>query len=407
MLFARVCVCVQCSCSSPVNTGKRQRPKAVAVESDAQASQIKKRMSILSSTLSHLDALDSHVSSLLRQCELEQTHLSHLLIVRRRLISLSIVATVDGTGSSVSLRIARASVTDASVTGPDDADAPPLPLTRLLSRVVVSLDALAAPLADWTAASSDLSSSSVSSSSFHVLSLVRPLPPGAAVLRVQLWPRVVSVPVRCSAAMATFLGVDGARETTRGDVLRAVHAYVQNAGLVDAHGHSVRCDRHLKAVFALDTVSLDKFAELIDAHLTEVPPASVALALGKSATGSAVVTLSADVPVHELVVGGNGGDNDDDAASARAQTDIAALMDEIAACDKRRRFYLDFAARPLQVLQELASSGAHDRALTDFGVLEPSDDTVAAMFADNSAAVDDAVAAYLQTHDSSRRVFHA
>jgi hypothetical protein len=266
-------------------------------------------------------------------------------------------------------------------------------------------------LADWTAASSDLSSSSLSSSSpsasFHVLSLVRPLPPGAAVLRVQLWPRVVSVPVRCSAAMATFLGVDGARETTRGDVLRAVHAYVQNAGLVDAHGHSVRCDRHLKAVFALDTVSLDKFAELIDAHLTEVPPASVALALGKSATSSAVVTLSADVPVHELVVDGNGGDNDDDAASALAQTDIAALMDEIAACDKRRRFYLDFAARPLQVLQELASSGAHDRALTDFGVLEPSDDTVAAMFADNSAAVDDAVAAYLQTHDSSRRVFHA
>jgi hypothetical protein len=379
---------------------------------------------MLSNTISHLDALDSHVSSLLRQCELEQTHLAHLLSVRR-LIALSVVATVDAAGTTVSLRIAPASVTTvtasaadaASVTAPDDAA--PLPLSRLVSRVVVSLDGHAAPLADWTAANSGLSVSSVpsssssssssSSASFHVLSLVRSLPPGAAVLRVQLWPRVVSVPVRCSAAMATFLGVDGARETTRGDVLRAVHAYVQNAGLVDAHGHSVRCDRHLKAVFALDTVSLDKFAELIDAHLAEVPPASVALALGKSATGSAVVTLSADVPVHEHGAGGNGGGDggDDDAASARAQTDIAALMDEIAACDKRRRFYLDFAARPLQVLQELASSGAHDRALTDFGALEPSDDTVAAMFADNSAAVDDAVAAYLQTHDSSRRVFHA
>jgi hypothetical protein len=183
---------------------------------------------------------------------------------------------------------------------------------------------------------------------------------------------------------------------TRGDVLRAVHAYVQNAALVDSHSQTVRCDRHLKAVFKVDAVELAALAERIDEHLQAAPPVGVTLPL--AVPNSAVVQLAVDVAVHDAA------DELPPLEDSRAaQAEIDALMAQIDACEKRRLFYLDFHQRPLAVLNELVTSMANDRALDEIGTVEPSDDTLAAMF--HSAATDDAVRAYLAKHESSRRVF--
>ena len=189
---------------------------------------------------------------------------------------------------------------------------------------------------------------------------------------------------------------------SRADVLRAVHAYVQSAALVDAHSQTVRCDRRLKALLLADSVPLDRLAELLDAHLSDVPPLVLELPLAPAPTAR-TVTLAVDVPVH--------GAHDalpplDVAAARAAQAEVDALLRDAAACDKRRRFYLDLSQRPLDVLRELAASAAHDRALADVGGVEPSDETLAALF-DSAAgtAADDAVREYLLKHESSRRVF--
>lgn len=183
---------------------------------------------------------------------------------------------------------------------------------------------------------------------------------------------------------------------TRGDVLRAIHAYVQNAALIDSHSQTVRCDRHLKAVFKSDAIEVASMAERIDAQLQAAPPVSVVLSIATPRT--AVVTVAADVPVHDAT------DELPPLEDSRAAlAEIDAIMQQADACEKRRRFYLDFHERPLAVLNELVTSMANDRALDEIGTVEPSDDTLAAMF--HSVATDDAVRAYLAKHESSRRVF--
>lgn len=336
--------------------------------------------------LTQLTALDAQLTALLAHAAVEQRELSHLAVRRAPTpyrVRLSVAVPSAG---RFELRITRDDDDDG---GRDGGGGDAVPISRALARVQVD------DLADWSAASA-------SAEPFDEMSLTRTAAPGQSAVRVRLWPATAAPLMLRSAALLRFLGVsesDAALPVSRGDVLRAVHAYVHGSALVDAHSQSVRCDRHLKPVLLADVVPLDKVAELLDAHLTELPPLVVELPIAAPSSRS-VALAAVDVPVH--------------AATplpplphdAGAQAEVDALLRQAAASDKRRRFFLELSQRPLDALRELAAATAHDRALADAGGVEPSDETLAALF-DTAAgtAADDAVREYLLKHESSRRVF--